>query len=225
MKVKFFALAIILFAVVATGIFTKHKTYYHAEFAEAQTSAFFSFNAAYAYPPGVGILTDSPDCLTCHSNNGPWKDDENTIIDILDKDTKKSLRQSDGTFLIEAKKGELKTVLTVTGTKKNNTILKPHRTAWLFIDPATIGKNTLSKFAPGWEINLQMSCRLIGDNLAGYENDYITCLPVTISPTEKAQDTEISLQVMITDGEAEKNNAHEGLTGSYFEKKVLLKVK
>ena len=70
-----------------------------------------------------------------------------------------------------------------------------------------------------------MSCRLVGDNLKGYEDADITSLPMTIQPLDNAKDAEISLQVMLTKGEATKNNAHEGLTGSYFERKVKLKVR
>ncbi len=55
---------------------------------------------ARAYPPAVGIVGKSKDCLVCHLNNGPWKDDAKTIIDIIDKDTKKSYKQPDGNFLI-----------------------------------------------------------------------------------------------------------------------------
>jgi len=39
---------------------------------------------AFAYPPAVGILAKSKNCLACHVNNGPWKDDKSTIIDIID---------------------------------------------------------------------------------------------------------------------------------------------
>lgn len=70
-----------------------------------------------------------------------------------------------------------------------------------------------------------MSCRLVGDNLIGYEDANITSLPMTIQPLENAKDAEISLQVMLTKGETTKNNALEGITGSYFERKVKLKVK
>ena len=30
---------------------------------------------AVAYPPAVGIVGESRDCLSCHQNNGPWADD------------------------------------------------------------------------------------------------------------------------------------------------------
>jgi len=222
MKTKIIVLSAIVFGIISLNLLTKQETFYHPEFAEKKTSASFGISTAYAYPPGVGILTNSPNCLSCHDNNGLWKDDANTIIDILDKDTKKSLKQDDGTFLIEAQKGEPKTVLTVVGSKKNNIIPASYRNAWLYIDPTTIGKNTLSKFAPNWDVNLPMSCRLVGDKLSGYEDADITSLPMTIQPLENAKDVEISLQVMLTKGEATKNNAHDGLIGSYFERKVKL---
>ena len=135
------------------------------------------------------------------------------------------LKKTDGTFLIEAKKGEQKTVPTIIGSMKSNFIPASYRNAWLYIDTTTIGKNSLSKFAPNWDVNLPMSCRLVGDNLQGYENANITSLPMTIQPLENAKDAEISLQVMLTKGESTKNNAQEGMTGSYFERKVKLKIK
>jgi hypothetical protein len=27
-----------------------------------------------AYPPAVGIIGKSRDCMSCHANNGPWGD-------------------------------------------------------------------------------------------------------------------------------------------------------
>ncbi|OFX41518.1 MAG: hypothetical protein A2X08_00180 [Bacteroidetes bacterium GWA2_32_17] len=197
---------------------------YHPEFSKTNTSASFGINSAYAYPPAVGILSNSKNCISCHANNGQWKDDDKIIIDILDKETKKSFKQPDGTFLIETKRGEQKTVLTVIGSKKENNIPSPYRNAWLYIDPTTIGTNSLSKFAPGWDVNLPMACRLIGDKLQGYEDADITSLPMTIQPLNNAMDAEIQLQVMLTKGESVKGNAQEGMSSNYFERKVKLKV-
>ena len=70
---------------------------------------------AMAYPPAVGLVGKAKNCLSCHANNGPWLDDKRLIIDIIDKETQKSLKQSDGGFLITVKRGEIKTVLTVIG--------------------------------------------------------------------------------------------------------------
>ena len=179
---------------------------------------------ALSYPPGVGILGKSKNCLNCHFNNGPWKDDEKTIIDILEKETKKSLRQSDGSFLISVKRNQIKTILTVIGRSKDDKQEAPYRNAWLYVDPKTIGSSSLSKFAAGWDVNLPMSCRIVGDTLTGYEGAKITVLPMTIRPLDAAQDAELNLQVMLTKGESVKGDAKEGMIGSYFERTVRLKV-
>lgn len=222
MKSKMIALSVIVLSIVAISILSKQETFYHPEFSEVSTS--FGISTANAYPPAVGILGNSKNCLSCHANNGQWKDDEKTIIDILDKDTKKSYMQPDGTFLIEAKRWEQKTVLTVIGRKIDNSASAPYRNAWLYIDPTTIGTNSLSKFALGWDVNLPISCRLVGDKLQGYEDADITSLPMTIQPLSSAKDAEIQLQVMLTKGESMKGNAQEGMSGNYFERKVILKI-
>lgn len=221
MKTKAVILTTILIAIITITQFIGTENFYHPEFRKKQNSS----GMAYAYPPAVGILTNSKNCLSCHTNNGQWNDDEKTIIDILDKDTKKSFKQPDGTFLIETKRWEQKTVLTIIGRKKDNAIPVPYRNAWLYIDPTTIGTNSLSKFAPGWDVNLPISCRLVGDKLPGYENADITSLPMTIQPLSTAKDAEMQLQVMLTKGESMKGNAQEGMSGNYFERKVILRVK
>ena len=181
--------------------------------------------AALAYPPGVGILGKSKSCLSCHVANGPWKDDQKTIVDILDKETLKSLRQDDGSFLLEVKRGQQKSVLTIIGRTANDDAPPPYRNAWLYVDPARIETNSLSKFAPGWAVNLQMSCRIVGDKLTGYEGAKITALPMTVQPLDDAEDAEVQLQVMLTKGESVKGNAQEGMSGNYFERTVKLVVK
>jgi hypothetical protein len=219
MKTKSFVTMMAVMAAIFIAQLTSNDYYnYHPEFNQAKSTV----GAAYAYPPAVGILSNSKNCISCHVNNGPWKDDGKTIIDILDRETKKSFKQPDGSFLIEIKRWEQKTVLTVIGNIKDNSIAAPYRNAWLYIDPTTIGTNSLSKFAPGWDVNLSISCRLVGDNLPGYENADITSLPMTIQPTSIAEDAEIQLQVMLTKGEGVKGNAQEGMVGNYFEKRVLL---
>jgi len=180
---------------------------------------------AFAYPPAVGIVGKAKNCISCHVNNGPWKDDGTTIIDILDKETKKSLKQTDGSFLLAVKRGEKKTVLTVIGRSKEDTEESPYRNAWLYVNPKMIATTSLSKFAPGWDVNLPMSCRIVGDKLEGYEGARITFVPMTIRPSDASQDAEIMLQVMLTKGESVKGKAKEGMIGSYFERKVKLKVK
>ncbi|HJY64238.1 MAG TPA: hypothetical protein VJ455_08785 [Ignavibacteria bacterium] len=183
-----------------------------------------SFKDAYNYPPAVGILGKSKSCLSCHVNNGPWSDEEKTIIDILDKETGKSLRQTDGTFLIEVKRRTQKTLITVIGRPKEDIAPAPNRNAWLYIDPSTIENNSLSKFAPGWDVNLPMACRLVGDNLSGYESANITALPMTIQPLETAKDAELQLQVMLTRGESVKGDSKKGMEGNYYMRKVKLNV-
>ncbi|MBI3195351.1 MAG: hypothetical protein HYZ34_12940 [Ignavibacteriae bacterium] len=185
----------------------------------------FSLSTAIAYPPAVGILSKMKNCLSCHVNNGPWKDDGKTIIEIIEKDKNNSFIQSDGSFVIEVKRGEPLTVRTLIAHKKDETTPTPFRNAWLFIDPKTIETNSLSKFAPGWDVNLQMACRLVGDKLEGYNDANLTVLPMTLRPTDAAQNAEITLQVMLTSGASEKGKAKEGMLGNYFERKVILRVK
>jgi hypothetical protein len=222
MKTKsFIALTLIISAILIAQLTSNNKRSYHPEFNLDNNS----YGAAFAYPPAVGILSNSKNCVSCHVSNGPWNDESKIVIDILDKETKKSFKQPDGSFLIETKKGVQKTVLTVIGSKKDKSVSAPYRNAWLYIDPATIGTNTLSKFAPGWDVNLPMSCRLVGDNLPGYENADITSLPMTIQPLTNVKDAEMQLQVMLTKGESVKGNAQEGMLGNYFERKVKLIVK
>ena len=177
-----------------------------------------------SYPPAVGILGKAASCMSCHANNGPWTDERQTIIDVLDKDTMKSLGQADGTFLVTVKRGEPKTLLTVIGRTKGDTAEAPYRNAWLYLDASTIGGSSLSKFAPGWNVNLPMSCRIVGDKLEQYEGAALTVLPMTIRPTDAARDAELTLQVMLTQGESVKGKPKEGILGSYFERKVKLKV-
>ena len=96
------------------------------------------YQYSFSYPPAVGLLGKSKNCLVCHANNGPWQDEENTIIDILDKETKKSLAQPDGSFLIEAQRGQIKTGLTVIGRTKKDKTEAPYRNAWVYVDAKRI---------------------------------------------------------------------------------------
>jgi hypothetical protein len=180
--------------------------------------------SSHSYPPAVGLLSKSKNCVTCHVNNGPWRDDPKTIIDVLDKASGRSLKQKDGTFLIEAKRGQPVTVLTVIGRTKDDTGPAPYRNGWIYIDPSRIESESLSKFAPGWTVNVPASCRVIGDTLVGYEGAKITVLPMTVRPLEDAQDGTLQLQAMITRGESVKNDPTAGMIGSYFERTVRLKV-
>lgn len=73
-------------------------------------------------------------------------------------------------------------------------------------------------------MNLPASCRIVGDALDVYPGARITVLPMSIRPSDGAQDAEVVLQVMLTKGESVKGRAREGMIGSYFERKVKLKV-
>jgi len=185
--------------------------------------AFFA-TRTFSYPPAVGILGKAKSCMSCHVNNGPWTDMQKTIIDLMDKETLKSLRQADGSFLIEVKRGQSKTVLTVIGRTKDDEAPPPYRNAWTYIDPTRIETDSLSKFARGWAVNLQMACRLVGDNLRGFEGTKISVLPMTLQPLDDAKDSELQLQVMLTTGEAVKADAKKGMLGNYFERTVALKI-
>lgn len=193
---------------------------YHAEFREHTGTPLAE---ASAYPPGVGILGNSRNCLSCHVDNGPWNDNK-TILDIIDKSTGKSLKDASGNFRIDVPRNQTRTVLTVIGRYKGDKEV-PYRNAWIYVDPTTIGSASLSKFAPGWETNLQLACRVVGDNLELYDAANITALPMTIRPTDAARDTDLELQVMLTSGESVKGKATVGMTGNYFERKVKLVVK
>jgi hypothetical protein len=187
--------------------------------------AIFVPRSTLAYPPAVGILGQSRNCLACHANNGPWKDDRTLVIDILDKTTGKSLKQKDGSFLLTARRWEAKTVLTVIGTTSGASTPSSYRNAWLYIDPGRIkDAAALNKFAPGWSVNLPMSCRVVGDQIDAYPNAAITTLAMTIRPGDDAGDAEIELQVMLTRGESVKGKPLEGMVANYFERKVRLRV-
>lgn len=120
MKAKAFILSVFVFGIAAFNTITRQKPSYHPEFREVSAKSPFGINAAHAYPPAVGILSNSKNCMSCHTSNGPWKEEDKLIIDILDLETKKSLKQADGSFLIEAKRWEQKKVLTVIGGKRQS---------------------------------------------------------------------------------------------------------
>ncbi|OGC90431.1 MAG: hypothetical protein A2W25_13550 [candidate division Zixibacteria bacterium RBG_16_53_22] len=197
-KTKHFTLAGILVAAIAVGVA--------------------------AYPPAVGILGESPNCLSCHINNGSWVDGPDLIIDIVNKDTKTSLKQKDGSFLLSAKRGQALTVLTVIGYKTSDEGQIPYRNAWLYTDPGLIESSSLSKFPPGWESNLPMACRLVGDKSESYPDAHVTVLPMTIRPSDSAADGFVTLQVMLTKGESVKGKPKEGMQGNYFERILHLRV-
>lgn len=176
------------------------------------------------YPPSVGILGRAKNCLACHASTGPWQDDAATVIDVVDMASGRSLLQDDGSFAIAARRGEARTVLTVLGRARGDSAPAPSRNAWLYVDPSTVATSSLSKFAPGWEVNLPMGCRIVGDRLEAYEGGLISVLPMTIRPGDGARDAVIELQVMLTRGESIKGRPKEGMIGSYFVRRVRLTV-
>ena len=178
---------------------------------------------ARAYPPAVGILAKNRSCTSCHVSNGPWADEPRTVIDLLDAKTRQSLKRDDGSFRLEVPRGQGRTVLTVIGRVQGDAT-PPRRNAWLYVDPSQIESSALSKFAPGWDVNLPMSCRIAGDKLEGYEGHVVTVLPMTVRPTDAARDAELELQVMLTSGEAVKGKEREGLVSNYFVRRILLRV-
>lgn len=178
---------------------------------------------AVAYPPGVGILGQSRSCTSCHKSDGPWSDEARTVIDVLDAKTRRSLRGSDGVFQIDVARGERRTVLTVIGRLPGDAE-PPRRNAWLYVDPGQISTSALSKFAPGWDVNLPLSCRIVGDKVEGYERAHLTLLPMTVRPTDAAHNAELELQVMLTRGDVVKGEGEKGLVSNFLLRKVRLKV-
>jgi len=177
-----------------------------------------------AYPPAVGILGKSPNCLSCHIDNGNWVDGPNLIIDVVEKQTNKSLKRADGAFLIEATRGEDVTLMTIIGYRKEEGKAVPYRNAWLYIDSSRIDSPSLTKFPEGWEVNLPMACRLVGDKSELYPDANLTVLPMTLRPGKTAINGEVSLQVMLTRGEAIKGDAKAGMVGNFFKRTLVLKV-
>lgn len=178
---------------------------------------------ASAYPPGVGILAKHRSCGACHASNGPWTDEARTIIDVVDAQTHASLRTADGSFRLEVPRGEARTVLTVIGRRKGDA--RPlRRNAWLYVDPTQIGTSSLSKFAPGWDVNLPMSCRIVGDTIKEFDDALLTVLPMTVRPTDSARNADLELQIMLTAGDAVKGDANQGLVSNSAVRKVSLVV-
>jgi hypothetical protein len=178
---------------------------------------------AAAYPPGVGMVSKNHNCMGCHINNGQW-DEKRTIIDVLDATTKKSLKDEHGVFRIDVPRGQTRTVLTVIGRVKGDSAPAFRRSAWMYVDPTQIETTSFSKFAPGWDVNIPLACRVVGDKLDGYDGAQITVLPMMVRPTDAARGAELELQVMLTSGESVKADPKKGMIGSYFVRKVTLKV-
>lgn len=185
---------------------------------------FFVSATAAAYPPAVGIVGKSRSCTKCHKSNGPWTDESKTIVDILDAKTRASLRQPDGSYLIEVERGRTRTVVTVLGRKAGDKKIRPTRNAWLYVDSAQIDTGSLSKFAPGWSVNLPLSCRIVGDKVPEYPNAATTAASMTLRPGDTAHDAELELQIMLTTGKSAKGKPNSWLKSNYLVRKVRLKV-
>ena len=178
-----------------------------------------------AYPPAVGIMDKAPNCIVCHPNNGPWVDDEYLVIDVLDKETKESLRQSDGSFLIEVPRNESRTVLNVIGRNVGDSNEAPFRNAWVFFDPQMVETSSLSKFAAGWEVSMTYGCRLVGDKLNVYPGATLTVTPMTVRPTDSAKNGSITWMLGLTKGDPPKGKPDRVMIGNYYEHTVKLVVK
>ena len=57
------------------------------------------------------------------------EDESTSIVDVLDAATRRSLRQRDGSFLIEVERGQVATVLSVIG-RRNGGTAPPLHNAW-----------------------------------------------------------------------------------------------
>jgi hypothetical protein len=183
-------------------------------------------SSAWAYPPAVGIVGKAKNCLVCHINNGPWQDDQQMVVDLLDAKTKQSFKQADGSFLIKAERHVPKTVLAVLGRAKGDPALAPTRNGWLFIDPQRISEESPSnKFPKGWEVNQSLGCRMVGDPLPGYEGSALTVASMTLLATAQAKEVQMEWQAMLARGESVKGKAREGLQSTTVVKKVKLVVK
>ncbi len=187
-------------------------------------TALFVSSIAAAYPPAVGIVGKSRSCTSCHASNGPWKDEAKTIVDILDGVTRRSLRQPDGRFMLMVERGKTRTVIAVIGRKVGDKTLPPTRNAWLYVDPTRIETASLSKFAPGWDVNLPLGCRVVGDKVPEYPGAAVTAASMIVRPGDAAQDAELELQVMLTTGKSAKGNPDKWLKANYLVRKVILKV-
>lgn len=181
--------------------------------------------AALAYPPAVGILGKSPNCLNCHVDNGTWTDGPDLIIDLIDQQANRSLKQADGSFLLEIQRNQALTLTTIIGYRKKEGQVSPYRNAWLYIDSSHIASPSLSTFPAGWAVNLPMACRLVGDKSALYSDADVTALPMTLRADSTAVDGVVVLQVMLTSGAAVKGNAKAGMIGNFFQRRLVLKIK
>ena len=180
--------------------------------------------AAQAYPPGVGIMSDKRSCTGCHASTGPWSDETMTIAEILDGDTKTSLRRPNGSFQIDVVRGQTRRVITILGRRADDQLLPPTRNGWTFVDTAQLSTSSFSKFAPGWDVNLNMACRMVGDTIGAYPGAQVTVLPMTVRPTDAARDAELEWQCLLTTGSPVKGRPDTGLVANFLTRQVRLHV-
>ncbi len=182
-------------------------------------------SVALAYPPAVSIMGMSTSCVDCHLNNGPWIEDDLLVIDILDKESKQSLSQPDGTFLVEVPRNTNRTVLCVIGRLADDPNPAPLRNGWIFFDPKMVDKPALSKFLPDWEVNATYGCRLVGDKLDRYPGATLTVTSMTIRPTDKAEDGILTWMLGLTVGDPPKGKPTEGMLGNFYEYRLKLRIR
>ena len=179
---------------------------------------------AVASPPAVGIVSNSRSCISCHASTGPWTAGPDLVLDLIDKDTQQSLRQPDGSFLLTTKRGSAATAIAVIGYRGLTPEQSPHRNGWTFVDSTSIGTSSLSKFAPGLEISVPYGCKICGDSIAAYPGAVVTTAPISIRPTETAQNADVTFQTLMTSGEPVKGKPKSGLTSNYHARIVHLRV-
>jgi hypothetical protein len=138
--------------------------------------------------------------------------------------TKSSTRQQDGTFLISVPRGQTQQFITVIGRTATDTLTPPERNGWAYVDQTQIGLPVLSKFAPGWEIDLPMSCRTVGDTISVYKGDHVTVVPMNLRPSDGALTADVELQLMLTSGDSVKGKPKEGLVANYHVRRIRLAV-
>ncbi|MFQ5797696.1 MAG: hypothetical protein ACE5H0_03265 [Bacteroidota bacterium] len=145
-------------------------------------------------------------------------DESKIIIDIVDPETRKSFRQTDGSFLIQVKRNTERRVLSVFGVRPTEKF-PPDMVGWLYVDPNELANAPESslKFGPGWQVNRPFCGKRLNERVAGYEGEHLASITMTIMPAAMAADAEVKLQIVF------KSLARR-LRGNYYEKNVQLRV-
>lgn len=168
--------------------------------------------------PAASLEGRQANCLGCHVENDTWQDSSGIVIDIIDPATGTSYRQPDGSFAITVKRNTELRVKSVFGVSPGMQF-PPDTVGWLYVDPGELQNAPEAglKFAPGWLVNRPFCGKRLVETVDGYIGNRLAAITMTLKPLENAQDAEIQLQVLF------KSNAR-GMEGSYYQKKVLLKV-